>query len=153
MGYSKDKAVAGVIPIPMSFRVQDEDLNVLSDVTVVHYVQFPNKEIREKYEQESIKIKGRKVRPAVSTASWNMWLRVIDHVDGYDDLPEPDNSNKQKLQDYFSGDIETIHVSECILRLNDMIGAEDAEIEKKSELSSEESSGEVTDKILTSETA
>lgn len=138
MGYSKDKAVAGIIPIPMGFKIQDKDLNILSEVTVVHYVQFPNKEIREKYEQESIKIKGRKVRPAVSSASWNMWLRIIDHVDGYDDLSEPMNSDKKELHKYFSGDIETIHVNECILRLNDMIGAEDAEIEKKSELSAEE---------------
>jgi hypothetical protein len=153
MGYSKKKAVAGIIPIPMGFKVLDPEMKILSDVIVVHYVQFPNKEIREKYEQESIKIKGRKVRPAVSSASWNMWLRIIDHVDGYDDLPESDNSDKQKLREYFSGDIETIHVNECILRLNDMIGAEDAEVEKKSELSYEGSSGEVITKTPISETA
>ncbi len=153
MGYSKAKAVAGIITIPMIFRIRNEEMEILEEATVIHYVRFPGKEIREKYEQESIKIKGRKVRPTVSSASWNMWLRIIDHVEGYDDLLEPDNSNVHKLKEYFGGDIETIHVSECILRLNEMIGAEDAEIEKKSEPSSEELSGEVTDKTPILETA
>ena len=71
-----------------------------------------------------------------------MWLRVIDHVDGYDDLKSPDNADRVKLKEYFSGDKEQIHADECIMRLNAMIAADDAEVEKKLEPSAEESSGD-----------
>ena len=111
-------------------------------MTVVHYVQFPSKKIREQHDQESVKVKGRKIKTQLTSANWNMWLRVINRVEGYDDLNEADSQNVAKLQEYFGGDVERIHVDECIRRLNEMISADDAEVEKKLEPSSEESSGE-----------
>ena len=142
MGYSKAKAIAGELTIPMAFRVKDLDRGTEEDVTVVHYVQFPSKKIREMHDQESVKVKGRKIKTQLTSANWNMWLRVINRVEGYDDLNEEESQNKAKLQDYFGGDVERIHVDECINRVNEMIGAEDAEVEKKFEPSLEESSGE-----------
>jgi len=131
MGYTKEKAISGEIEIPMLFRVRNLDLGTIEDETVIHYVEFPSRSIREKHDQESVKVKGRKIKTQLTSANWNMWLRVIIRVEGYDDLLEPDNSDKQKLQVYFSGDKERIHVDECISRLNEMISAEDVEVEKK----------------------
>jgi len=141
MGYSKEKAIAGEIQIPMAFLVRDLDRGTTEDVTVVHYVQFPSKKIREQHDQESVKVKGRKIKTQLTSANWNMWLRVINRVEGYDDLNEEESADKRKLQEYFGGDVERIHVDECIRRLNEMISADDAEVEKKFEPSSEESSG------------
>lgn len=146
MGYSKKKAIAGILEIPMSFRVKDLDLGTEEDVTVVHYVQFPSKMIREKHDQESVRVKGRKIKTQLTSANWNMWLKIIDHVDGYDDLTEAESKNRAELHKYFGGDVERIHVDECITRVNDMIGAEDVEVEKKLEPSSEELSGEQPNK-------
>ena len=153
MGYTKEKAIAGEIEIPMSFRVRDLDLGTIEDVTVVHYVQFPSKSIRERHDQESVKVRGRKIKTQLTSANWNMWLKIINRVKGYDDLNEEDCQNKAKLQDYFNTDgQERIHVDECISRLNEMISAEDVEVEKKSEPSLEESSGEQPSKTRLSVT-
>lgn len=142
MGYSKKKAIAGILEIPMSFLVRDLDLGTEEDVTVIHYVQFPSKQIREKHDQESVRVKGRKIKTQLTSANWNMWLKIINHVDGYDDLDETQSKDRAELHKYFGGDVERIHVDECIQRVNTMISADDVEVEKKLEPSSEESSGE-----------
>lgn len=147
MGYSKKKAITGELVIPMSFRVRNLDIETIEDVTVIHYVEFPSKKIREQHDQESVKVKGRKIKTQLTSANWNMWLQIINRVEGYDDLNELESQDKKKLQKYFSGDIERIHVDECIVRVNEMISAEDVEVEKKLEQSSEESSGELQNKI------
>lgn len=153
MGYTKEKAIAGEIEIPMSFRVKNLDLGTTEDVTVVHYVQFPSKMIREKHDQEQVRVKGRKIKTQLTSANWNMWLKVINRVKGYDDISEDDRSNKLELQKYFNTDgQERIHVDECIRLLLEMIGADDVEVEKKLEPSLEESSGEQQSKTRLSVT-
>lgn len=136
MGYSKTKALGGELSIPMDFRVDDRERGIIEFVTVVHHVKFPDKKIREQYSQDAIKVRGRKARSNVSPAAWNMWVRIINRVEGYEDLPEADRDNVEKLKNYFDSDVERIHVDECITRVNELIGAEDADLEKKSEQSS-----------------
>lgn len=141
MGFTKKAAIVD-IRIPMSFRVINSVTGSVDDVDVIHNLTYPNTKLREQHDQASVKVRGRKVKPVVSEGNWILWRKIVVSVEGYDDLVDGQEKDLRVLVDYFGDDIGRLHVDEAISRMFDMIRAEDSDWEKKSELSSEQASGE-----------
>lgn len=139
MGFTKDKAITEV-RVDMLYKIVTDETGDLEEVSVSHLMRVPDLQEREDHSRESVKVKGRKITPITSKANWNLWKKIVTEVIGYDDLENPKDS--YQLKSYFSDDGLRMHVDDAVQRLFEVIGAEDSEYEKKSEPSSEESSGE-----------
>ena len=152
MGFRKDRAIRQ-IRVPMLYKITNEDEGTYEEVRVAHVFEYPSGPQRERFDKDSVQVKGRKVRPSVSIANWNLWKQTILFVEGYDDLPPTKEQNRELLVKYFNDDSVRIHVDDAMTRMWDLVKAEDDEWEKKSEASSEESSGAQQRSIPLSETA
>jgi hypothetical protein len=144
MGFKK--ANLETIAINMNVKTVDEKDNMLMDVMVTHVFALPSPAERERWNKEVVQQKGRKIEASKkSTANWNLWLACVKSVEGYDDL----DTTKQDWKKYFADNIGRIHVDNAVDILMEMITSDQAGQEKKLELSSEQSSSDRNESILT----
>ena len=139
-GFSKEK-VAQIIPIPILFEITgtDGDGEVIDEeVQVVHYFRRPTTAQRERF-SDVLSPMGRKRRSAKSIvqATYKFWKSLIEKVEGYDDLPQDDQSGGWK-DGYFKDHIGQEHVQASIILLMQRLGGVEGELLKKSVSSPEE---------------
>jgi hypothetical protein len=130
MGFKKPTIAQSLVTVPMSVPTFSDD--PADRVDVAHVFTIPSAKVREEYQRQLVKIKGRKVQGGnTSDASWYLWIHCVDHVIGYDDLPEGEN-----WKEYFNDAIGRIHVDNAVTRLMDYLTGDEVDSEKKSEPSS-----------------
>ena len=133
-GFRKDTAVT-IIRVPMSFQHQiknaDTGETTIEDADVAHNFKIPTIKARERYQRELATVKRGRVKTFLFNANWNLFQQVIQSVEGYDDLPKPEEQTHDALIQYFSDDVGRLHVDEAILRLIESISAQDSDWEKK----------------------
>jgi hypothetical protein len=133
MGFTKKNLQT--IEVQMSVQTVDEsDGQTLVSVNVSHIFTIPSPDARERRDRMVVANKGKKVVLGTkSLANWNLWKECIVYVKGYDDLKADDPTWKT----YFADAIGRIHVDSAVDKLLEILGSDEADQEKKLELSSE----------------
>ena len=143
MGFSKD-AVPDVVAVPMNFEIHQKDPEggepFITTAAVVHHFNRPSPGARERLADSMTNPRGRSRSPKrLLTETYKFWSETISRVEGYDDLDEFIKKHGD-FKAYFRDDIGMEHVQAAVVLLLNMVGGEEGEILKESDLSPESSS-------------
>ncbi|MDP4272614.1 MAG: hypothetical protein Q8909_21200 [Bacteroidota bacterium] len=133
-GFSVKTAIDTVV-IPLSVNYFDDITQQSETINVKHIFKFPTTLVRDGYQQRLVKVTGRKVKTqGTSEASWWLWLQCVVKVENYTDLVI-DPEGRWKMA--FDTPVLRIHAERAAEQLLQYIDADEGEVEKKFERSSE----------------
>lgn len=133
MGFNV-KSLPKTVCVEREYTVIDEITQAEETTRTKHYLRLPTPAEREEYNRRTTRVKGKKIDNNISKANQYLWVRCIQKVEGYDNLPEDERAWKAA---FLENVILQIHVDEAIQDMMGRFMGEEAEHEKKSELSSE----------------
>ena len=140
MGFRKD-AVPEEVAVPMDFEIQQKDPEggdpFITTASVIHYFKRPSPGARERLADSMTNPRGRSRSPKRLLAeTYKFWSENITRVKGYDDMEEYVKKNGD-FKNYFRDNIGMEHVQASVVLLLNMVGGEEGEILKESDLSQE----------------
>jgi len=143
MGFTKD-AVPEEVAVPMDFEIQEKNPDggapFITTASVVHYFKRPTPGARERLADSMTNPRGRSRSPKRLLAeTFKFWNENITRVEGYDDM-KAHVEKSGDFRSYFRDNIGMEHVQASVVLLLNMVGGEEGEIIKESDLSQESSS-------------
>lgn len=141
MGFKRQN-VSSVIPIPFNVDYTQEtpEGEIIEEFTkVVHFFKRPTPAERESFAEKTSNspIRGRRNSPTrIVNATWDFWMRNVIKLEGYDDPDIADENGKcvPDFREVFkNNNVLMEHVQAAVYLLLTRLGAEEAELTKKSE--------------------